>query len=497
MAKALPAKEVFEWLVTQGYYPEPYVLPPTFVVKKAPDFHSGGYYRYDEYHRRLIGGVEQPQSIHFPKTDHTDRTFGFVHPELHADMARVVANYWSSIVAHLFPNFSLVYSYSFPIPVDGKQKGALGRLRSGRMIYEWIEMAEKDLAAEAYRYGWLVNADVANFYSSIYTHSIAWAVHGKKRARANRKNLTLYGNLLDQLVQKANDDCTNGIPTGPAISDLVAEIVLAGVDRYLTSSMRAEGLGSTQVLAVRFKDDYRILCRTREVAMKVTKLLQAALREFRLQLNDGKTRISALPDGLFRVWRTRYDQLNPHPKSWYDIKRFEAVFKGVLEIDRHVPGTGVVDRFLADLVRRDGTLRLRLNRRDVQRVVSLLLLLAKLRPKAYPKALAIVEALIKSPVGRARRDAVVSYLKGEFEALRQNEGEATYRLVWLAYFLASNKYVSEEYKRSNAVRDPVLRVIWTSQPRAIWAHRDFKIAIGAIAAARETSLLWHLEVFSA
>jgi hypothetical protein len=43
-----------------------------------------------------------------------------------------------------------VCSYSFPIPVDMKKPGMIGGLRSGRMIYEWIEMAENDVASIAF-----------------------------------------------------------------------------------------------------------------------------------------------------------------------------------------------------------------------------------------------------------------------------------------------------------------------------------------------------------
>jgi len=45
-----------------------------------------------------------------------------------------------------------IYSYSFPIPLNNKKKGELSPLRSGRMIYEWIAMAEKDLVAEVHKY---------------------------------------------------------------------------------------------------------------------------------------------------------------------------------------------------------------------------------------------------------------------------------------------------------------------------------------------------------
>ena len=36
LARALDEKDVYEWLVTKGYFPEAYVLPPCFAVTKHP-----------------------------------------------------------------------------------------------------------------------------------------------------------------------------------------------------------------------------------------------------------------------------------------------------------------------------------------------------------------------------------------------------------------------------------------------------------------------------
>jgi hypothetical protein len=122
------------------------------------------------------------------------------------------------------------------------------------MIYEYIEMAESDIASVAFRYKYLIKTDIKNFYPSIYTHSIPWAIHGKKfiRKGRNRNNYSFFGNRLDKLFQNANDGCTNGAPIGPAVSDVIAETILSGVDRLVSRRM------GKNVVAVRFKDDYRM-----------------------------------------------------------------------------------------------------------------------------------------------------------------------------------------------------------------------------------------------
>src|SRR5699024_11341028 len=83
---------------------------------------------------------------------------------------------WESVVEHIFHNDLKIFSYSFPIPVNARAIGKLSTLRSGRMIYDWIEIAEKDMVAEAHKFNFIIRADITNFYNSVYTHSICWAL---------------------------------------------------------------------------------------------------------------------------------------------------------------------------------------------------------------------------------------------------------------------------------------------------------------------------------
>ena len=314
LAQALNKKDIYVWLATKGYFPEAYVLPPCFEVTNYPEF-GKNYFRVKKHSNgrtEFKPEIHEFQQIHFPKTDLTDRTFGIINPKIHSDIAFEIAKNWNDIVNCIFHQDNKVCSYSFPIPVDDKKPGEIGGLRSGRMIYEWIEMAENDLASIAFKYKYLITTDIKNFYPSIYTHSIPWALHGKEfiRKKENRNNFDLVGNRLDKLFQNANDGCTNGIPIGPAVSDIISELVLSGVDRQLS-----ESLTDDKVVVVRFKDDYRILAKDESSGRSTIKLLQSALKEYKLELHDGKTEFYSLPDGLFRNWRSEYYNINPEIKK--------------------------------------------------------------------------------------------------------------------------------------------------------------------------------------
>ncbi len=286
LAASLRKNDIYHWLVEHGYFPESYVLPPCFTVSKRPAKPK----LYTKVEKKGKSFKVQPSecvNVHFPKSDLTDRTFGIIHPEIHNDIAYHITRNWKSILSALIPNDSIVASYSFPIPIDARSPGRMGKLRSGRMIYEFIGMIDDDLASIAYRYTHLVKADIKNFYPSIYTHSIAWALHGKRTVRkpANLNNYNLLGNRLDRLFQYANDRCTNGVPIGPVVSDVIAEIIASAVDRLLTKSIKSHNIDCE---IVRFKDDYRILVKSETDGRRAIKYLQAALKEYNLELSEEK-----------------------------------------------------------------------------------------------------------------------------------------------------------------------------------------------------------------
>jgi len=316
LATQIDKHDLFNWLISTGYYPENYVLPPVFYVSKYANSNRAFYKQNKNSYKPTIFNL---MDIHFPKTKLTDRTFSIIEPTIIHDISYLISDNWNDIIKILFNSKNLISSYSFPIPLDAKNPGKIGNLRSGRMIYEYIEMAEKDLVDEAFQFQYLVKTDIKNFYPSIYTHSIAWSIHGKKTIRSNRNNFSLYGNKLDKLFQNANDGCTNGIPIGPAVSDLISEIILSKVDLELSKQ-----INSSDFLCVRFKDDYRILCKKESDTKFVIKKLQFLLKSYNLTMNESKTTIDTLPNGLFRNWTTDYHNCFPKKKK-LSFKEFRCL----------------------------------------------------------------------------------------------------------------------------------------------------------------------------
>src|SRR5690606_23357300 len=90
-------------------------------------------------------------------------------------------------------------------------------------------------AARMNRARYVLISDIGEFYPSIYTHSLEWALHGKaaSKARLAAKRRAPFGRSLDQAVAIGQGGQTKGIPIGPDTSLLLAEIILTAVDLEL------------------------------------------------------------------------------------------------------------------------------------------------------------------------------------------------------------------------------------------------------------------------
>lgn len=142
--------------------------------------------------------------------------------------------------------------------------------------------------------------DINQFYPTIYTHAIPWALHTKAACKANlalgQKKLTLPGDSIDKAFQTMNDGQTHGIPIGPDASLVAAEVLLAAVDAELVKRCGHEFQG------FRYVDDYELGFSTLKAAEQTLIELQGILADYDLQLNPRKTGIYELPRNLDDSW---------------------------------------------------------------------------------------------------------------------------------------------------------------------------------------------------
>lgn len=465
LIRAISKDEIAAWLLNHGYYPEQYVLPPSFQVK---DWSIDDTKRNNNHTQLKHPNCKKLAKISFPKSELTEREFAVIHPHFYHDLVWELKTSWGDVLNHLFNIDNKIYSYSFPIPVTEEKEGRK-TLRSGRMIYEFLEMAENDLVAEAHQFSHLIRLDITNFYPSIYTHTICWAWEGRdndngRQSCAGPDSQGLkFGNRLDKLFQYANDRRTVGLPIGPVISDLIAEIILC--ERDLKISQKLDELILNKelkgcYLATRFKDDYRILCNSEADAKRIIKVIIDMLKEFNFVVNEKKTEIQKLPDGLYRPHAVKYEPFSfRHPgnltqEGMIHFKAFENVLLQTLAIHREYPGTSLIEKFLSELFlsktyKDDNDQRLSRTVKErfildfgdktkdsfskkVKKTVSLLFMLKNESPKSMGKVLSVFEWLLFF----GGMDWFKDYLKEQIisEMKKAIQKDSDFELLWLLYF---------------------------------------------------------------
>lgn len=218
------------------------------------------------------------------------RPFELINPVLYIVLVNEITNETNwQFLQKKFIEFQANYRIeckSIPLKSSTKLKDKAAQIQNW-----WSEVEQKSISL-ALEYDYVVHTDIADFYPSIYTHSIAWAVHGKivAKDRKFRTKKEELGNQIDYLIQSMSYGQTNGIPQGSALMDFVAEILLGAIDLELGKKLENEGITSYKIL--RYRDDYRIFSNDQSEAAKILKILTEILSDYGLKLNSSKTFVS-------------------------------------------------------------------------------------------------------------------------------------------------------------------------------------------------------------
>lgn len=177
----------------------------------------------------------------------------------------------------------------------------------------------------------VLHADVSRCYPTIYTHSIPWALHGKSRAKASMRSATLLGNKIDKAIRDGQRGQTLGIPIGPDTSLLIAEIILARVDREMKKHLSK---------SYRWFDDYTIGFASESSARSGLAELERCLSNYELQLGSEKSRIQRLPGALDGGWKYQLLLFLSRIKR-IDQEIVEQLFQVVQDLSKQYPKDSV------------------------------------------------------------------------------------------------------------------------------------------------------------
>lgn len=159
---------------------------------------------------------------------------------------------------------------------------------------------------------YIVRADIAQCFPSVYTHAISWALVGKVTAKGERNNRKWF-NKIDRCCRNMRDGETQGILIGPHSSNLIAEILLTRIDKELRAK---------KYDYIRNIDDYTCYTETYEMAERFLIDLNEELHKYGFNINHKKTTIENLPQASSEFW---VQKLQDKPlKVKYDVVDYNS-----------------------------------------------------------------------------------------------------------------------------------------------------------------------------
>ena len=177
--------------------------------------------------------------------------------------------------------------------------------------------------------GTVVQLDISNFFPSVYTHAIDWAVSGQRSTAHGA------GSEIDKAFQGVRTKRTDGLSIGPVTSNIAAEMMLHKLDNRLADL-------TYPALYSRAIDDLTILIPSSEDPDALSNLVSKELSRVGLALNHAKTKIAPL-----KTWHSQHiaknlvqvtDLIADYPSK----KRLRQAFSSLYALADEQPSTSLV-----------------------------------------------------------------------------------------------------------------------------------------------------------
>ncbi|MDF1675551.1 MAG: RNA-directed DNA polymerase [Vicingaceae bacterium] len=278
--------------------------------------------RYDKYTSSQLAVYSLAKGIY------SRRKLGIPNPKQFSDLSSAVIENWN-----LLRKTYKLSSYSESTPIEARAKRAV-RTKSISWNNFKFQLIEKSFDKKVE-----LTLDISQFYPTIYTHSIPWAIIGKEKAKRffkiaisdqTRWQSLLRTNtdakayrsadLIDTLVRNCNDRQSIGLCIGPDTSLILAEVIANRIDNEITKR-----LASITHTGTRYYDDYYFYFNNRNEAENALKIIQQVLYEFQLETNENKVSINKLPFNYIENWTEQFDRFVFNKVDKYELRNFFSV----------------------------------------------------------------------------------------------------------------------------------------------------------------------------
>lgn len=345
------------------------------------------------------------------------RSYQIPHPVGYAQLADCIRANWADIEPFQTSSVSMIRPREH---------------RDGRIIimdYESFPRRSKRVRELAFGKRYTARTDITNCFPSLYTHSIPWAAVGVTTAKANTKKGVWY-NDLDSHARRIVRDETQGVPVGPATSNIIAEIILGSVDKLLDPEFkfkRGTGLNGMS----RFIDDYTFHCDSHDEAEKFIRRVGEEIGKYKLKLNSKKTSISNEIGAFSDSWSVDLSLRIPEGPS-VNAYRATNYLEYASMLAMQFPGGSVLKYAATTIV------NCPLDLHATRAALDYLLVLAMRSPALLPCLEKLLEDMVTLPGAIPFQDRFFKIIENSAEKCRSDG------MSWGLYYLAKHKVVLPE-----------------------------------------------------
>ena len=374
------------------------------------------------------------------------RPIQLIHPALYMSLVHNITKreHWNTICERFkkFKEDSRIKCMSIPVIPSEEKK------TKPEQILSWWEKVEQQSIKMSLDYEYLTHIDVSNCYGSIYTHSISWAIHGREKAKEDRNNKNLIGNIIDKHLRDMSYGQTNGIPQGSVLMDFIAEMVLGYIDCELTKRVEDAGIKNYDI--IRYRDDYRIFTNSLRDGEKIVKLISEILIDFGMSLNPNKTKpIDQIIRGSIKSDKLYWIQ---QKQSMVSLQKHLLL---IHSLSIKFPNSGSLKKALENFYDRIEKRTKKI--KDVYQLISIIVDIAYHNPGIYHISTPIISQLIKHINKKEDQKNIIDKIRKKFKKI-PNTG---YLDIWLQRVVIG-------FDESIPFDEPICKIVANENNISIW-----------------------------
>jgi hypothetical protein len=415
------------------------------------------------------------------------RPFELIHPVLYVSLVNVICSKdnWD-LIKKRFLKFDKGIVQCCSIPVISLNHES----NKAKQIKSWWQDIEQKSISYSLEYSHVLHTDVTDCYGSLYTHSIAWAIHGLREGKENKDDTKLLGNKIDSTIRAGRYGQTNGIAQGSILMDFIAEIVLGFVDDQISSEFK----NTNDFRILRYRDDYRIFANSDDRIEEVLQVISQKLFMVGMKLSVSKTNLCKnVVEGSIKPDKLAGIDLQDLGKT--NAKTIQKQLLRLHSFGQRYPNSGALRRLVSEFLYKIS--KQKKKPKDLEVQVAIATDIGFVSPATFPAIAGILSHLI-SLGSKMEKKQLWMKVRKKMARVPYNG----YLDIWLQRVIQPKavglKFVSKEpiCKIVNGNKEPLWESGWIASKNLKKAMDTSKIIVGSISKSKEVIKPEEIEIFT-